>query len=195
MQENRLLTLKQQNFVFGFTIIEIMIVIAIVGILTAIGIPSIKKYLANSRAKELAYAIAGTFHRANTEARTQSTWIQVCGLQSPIPAGQTCKTFNCSCGNSANWANGWMIINAYTNVPIYVNNTQTPANTILTTIPAAGGQFVTYTPNGMMQNATSTFTIKPPGCSIGYTVTVLFPLGQVKICGPNTPGCTAPTCP
>jgi type IV pilus assembly protein PilA len=58
----------------GFTLIELMIVVAIVGILAAIAIPAYQDYVARSQVAE-AVASAGALKIAITEWRqTQGTW-------------------------------------------------------------------------------------------------------------------------
>lgn len=174
----------------GMTFIEVMIVIAIAGILAAVAAPSFKVYIANNKGNEIAFALASTFNRAKTEAITRSATVTVCSLANPIPSNQTCTTFGCTCGSASNWNNGWMI-----NIPS--SNTQIAYNvqTDLNTIQVGSGSF-TFQPNGMMTGSTTVFTIKPTSCTHGYTTTIFSPIGHVQVCpNPNNPNCSTPTCP
>lgn len=174
----------------GLTLVEVLIVVAIAVIAATIAAPSFRIYLANSKANEVAYALATTFNRAKTEAITQATAISVCSLASPIPLNKNCSNFACNCGSASNWNNGWMIFNLNTGAKIPYN-IQTPANTIQVNT----GVF-TFQANGLLAGSTTVFTIKPTGCSYGYSTTVFSPIGHIQICpNPNNPKCVKITCP
>lgn len=185
-------TIKNQHQAIsetGFTVIELMIVIALVAILASIALPSYKEYIANAKGQELAIALTASINRAKSEATAQSSNVAVCSLASPIPINQTCGTFACLCGNASNWQNGWMVYNLSNNTVIAVYNHPTAANNI----QVATGAYV-FNSTGLSQTPTTVFTIKPTGCGHGSTVTVTYPYGRPQSC-PGRPGCVPPTCP
>lgn len=75
----------------GFTIIEILIVVAILGILAAIGVPSMRDLIASTRVKGAASDLFGSLIFARSEAIKRNGNIDV------VPV------------NAANWTVGWSV--------------------------------------------------------------------------------------
>lgn len=81
----------------GFTLIELMVVIAIVAILSSIGYPSFRELMLNNRMTSDANALQGALQFARSEAATQRRTMTVC----PSTDGATC--------NSDDWNNDIII--------------------------------------------------------------------------------------
>ncbi|WP_137821060.1 GspH/FimT family pseudopilin [Pseudomonas sp. D(2018)] len=62
----------------GFTLIELMVVIAIVAILSSIGYPSFRELILNNRLTAQTNALLGTLQYARSEAVTQKRRVIVC---------------------------------------------------------------------------------------------------------------------
>ena len=62
----------------GYTLLELMITIAIVGILVAVGIPSFRVFSANAARREASTALYSAFQRARSEALARNAAVVVC---------------------------------------------------------------------------------------------------------------------
>lgn len=76
----------------GFTIIELMIVVAIVGVMVALAAPSLGDLVVRTRLKTAASDLHGSFILARSEAIKRNAVVQVVA------------------NNSANWALGWSVV-------------------------------------------------------------------------------------
>ncbi|SEA48003.1 type IV fimbrial biogenesis protein FimT [Microbulbifer marinus] len=71
----------------GFTLIELMIVIAILAILIAIGVPSFTSLIKNNRLTSAANDLAGALHFARAEAVRRGSSVQVSSVSDNIGNG------------------------------------------------------------------------------------------------------------
>lgn len=78
------------NTIRGFTLVELLIVLAILGVLTAWGMPAFKDMAANNRQLTNANLFVATFQHARSEAIARSATITIEAL-------------------SNDWKNGWRI--------------------------------------------------------------------------------------
>ncbi len=82
----------------GFTLIEIMVVVVIIGILAAIAIPNYADYVTRSRIPEAVSGLAGQRVRMEQYFQDNRTFVGACtaGTVAPLPAATQNFTFACS---------------------------------------------------------------------------------------------------
>lgn len=84
----------------GFTLYELMITLAIVGVILAYGIPNMAEYRQNSRMTGAANDLHSSFHLARSEAARSKAFISICASSDSMSANPTC---------SGEFEDGWVV--------------------------------------------------------------------------------------
>jgi type IV fimbrial biogenesis protein FimT len=82
----------------GFTIIELMVVIAVIGILLGLGAPSFTEFVKNNRVTSQANDFVTALQTARSEAVKRGTYVTLCA-----------SSDQSSCSGSNDWSSGWII--------------------------------------------------------------------------------------
>jgi type IV fimbrial biogenesis protein FimT len=82
------------SFERGFTLIEMMIAVGILAILLAVGIPSMREWIANRQVSNLAESLAEGLRRAQVESIKGNRPTQFVLTSSTLPVGTAADTFN-----------------------------------------------------------------------------------------------------
>lgn len=82
----------------GFTLIELMITLFIVGVLLAVGVPSLKTFMQGNRLIAASNELISALHVARSEAIKINSRVSICESGD----GKTCS-------NSGSWENGWIV--------------------------------------------------------------------------------------
>lgn len=105
----------------GFTLIEVMVTLAVLAILSAVAFPALQDFVERSAMRQLQSEFSASFQRARVDALSRNTCVSVCPL--PAGGGAACET---TAANFRNWHQGWLV---------FVNEACTaPANGV---VPAA----------------------------------------------------------
>ena len=82
----------------GFTLIELMITLAIISILLIVGLPSLKTFLQSNQLVAASNELVAGFNIARSEAIKLNTSVTICESSD----GETCAT-------TGDWENGWIV--------------------------------------------------------------------------------------
>lgn len=87
----------------GFTLVELMVTVAILVILLAIGVPAMQGFLASRQVAGKADALASAIRFARSEALKRSQSVTICQTTTADSVTPTCDTGN------GDWNSGWLI--------------------------------------------------------------------------------------
>ena len=94
--------IHRQSTHAGFTLMELMVVIAIAAILSGLAVPSFRAALDNGQMREAATSFYSALGRARSEAIARNQPVRVCARN---PAA-----FNPpACSDGGDWADGWIV--------------------------------------------------------------------------------------
>lgn len=130
---------------FGFTLIELMIGIALTGILLGMAVPAMNIFVSNARQTGAINDFVSSMHTARSTAITTNARVTIC----PSAGGNNCE--------AVTWDQGWIVFRDPDS-----DRVVDPGETIVATSDGATGlsmlspefgQFLMYRPNGRVMNA------------------------------------------
>jgi type IV fimbrial biogenesis protein FimT len=134
-------TIARKGFQTGFTVTEVVMVMVIVGILTAIGTPTFKYVTTSNRISGEVNALLGDMQFARTEAIKLGQTVSICSSSSSASYGSVASYGQCT--QSLNWQNGWIVF-----IDVNGDKTVGAGDTILRTQNAFNGTDTFTAPTG-----------------------------------------------
>lgn len=141
----------------GFTLLELMVTLVILGILLAIGVPSFQSVIRNNRIASSTNELVATLTYARSEAMKRGDAVTVCPTEDQE-----------DCAGDTNWATGWMAF-----VDLNQDGARDETEALLQVWQGLGGdlqlessvQFLQYTPAGLTSPVISngSFQLMKPG--------------------------------
>ena len=140
----------------GFTLIELMVTLAIATILITVAIPGFRTLIQGNRATAQSNELLSAFSLARSEAVKRGLRVSVCS-----------STDQATCAASTNWATGWIVFTDDTGTAGTMDGT----DEIIRVWDALNGLTLTGTTNNVqflgsgLVNAGSTLTLTPTDCT------------------------------
>jgi len=157
----------------GFTLIELMIVLAILGVILAIALPSFSEISLNTRLKAYANELVSSVYLARSEAIKRNAPMTLC---------VSTDGANCASGN---WEQGWIVLD-----PNDVVIRQQAALTTGYSVTSTGGATLTFQPSGLTGTA-SVMTVcrKTPKAGRQERTVSITATGKPRVSTTNTGNC------
>lgn len=170
MQRTNLESLSTQRKSQGFTLVEAMVAIAIMGILLTIGIPSMSNLINDMRASSSTNEFLGAVALARSEAIKRGRLVTICRSVNAESGTTGCNTATSGDHDGADWGVGWLV---------YVENsssanvgTYQAGEEVLLRHGALPGK--TYAANSTSRRITFNGTGEPIGSLAGFSVNFNF---------------------
>lgn len=135
----------------GFTLTELMVTVAIVGIIASLGVPSFQAILQQNRASSTANELIAALNTARSEAIKRGQIVSLC-------KSSTISDEEPSCSEDATWSSGWIVfVDADGDGSVDDEDTRlkigqpSGSNTTLQETGDGESEYVSYLPSGFIR--------------------------------------------
>lgn len=175
----------------GYTLIEVMVVVAIVGILTAAAVPSFNQMMQRQRVEAQVSSLISALRSARSEAVKRGQMVAICPTSNPNDDLPTCAA------GSPDWSQGWVIFVDNGPAPRTLEAGETIIN-VQQRFDGSGGvtnnalNSIVFLPTGLpVGGVQSSFVVLPYGSGASSSPLVrnivLSAPGRVRVDKPNIP--------
>lgn len=140
----------------GYTAVELLTTLSVVGIVTALAVPNMQQFMLNNRTAADANALIGALNIARNEAVTRGIPVSVCASAD----GE-------SCSGAEAWSTGWIVFTDGVAPVGQINDAADPDEVIQVFPGLTGGSVldadttvVSYQPNGFTAGAAASFDLQ-----------------------------------
>lgn len=96
-----------RNIQVGVTLIEMLVVVAITGVLVSLAVPSYREMIIGNRVSSIASDLHGTFMFARSEALKRRLSVAVCKSSNTDSVGASCD--GAPSAGGVGWGSGWLV--------------------------------------------------------------------------------------
>lgn len=148
----------------GFTLLELMAAIAVLGILLGIGVPAFREMVTANRVTAVANQMVTAFTVARSEARKRGIPVTLCAANADLD----------DCEDTAEWTNGWIVFTDDIGTPGVLDDDDEvlqvypaqPSGFAVTAVTPATLSFVRFTRSGALDPPSlRTLKLTRPRCS------------------------------
>jgi type IV fimbrial biogenesis protein FimT len=157
----------------AFTLIELLIVIIVISLIAAVGIPTYRSFSQNSKSELIATILQSSIQLARSEAMARNRTVTICSINS---TQNGCDT---TAGNwTTGWTNGWLIYEDVNTNSSYDSGTDTlmkvfqpygqgSVELVVKNSSATAIGAISFNSSGFPATASqgATFAITPTGCT------------------------------